>query len=279
MTSRRAGRAKNSTVNIESRIKEYPETFRNDAGIMFCIYCDKSVEWKFKSSIDSHLNSVKHIENKKTYEEKQKFTQQQTLESSLRAAGSRKAVVEDLVEAFLGADIPLQKIDQLLPFFKKYLKEGGAIPKAPTLRQIYLPSVFEKHIISLKLLFDSRPISIIMDESLDSCARCVVNTIFVYRNSTKLVSVDFLNSVNNSTMGQTLFYVLTNYNISFDEPILFLSDSATYMKKCYRDVLKPVMPQLIHAPCCAHILNLIGYVLHNFNYKICFYLLLTLTLL
>ena len=110
-------------------------------------------------------------------------------------------VVEDLVEAFLGADIPLQKVDQLLSFFKKYLKEGGAIPKAPTIQQIYLPSVFEKHITSLKLLFDSMPISIIMDESLDSCARSVVNTIFVYHNSTKLVSVDFLNSVNNSTIG------------------------------------------------------------------------------
>ena len=257
------GRAKNSTVNIESRIKEYPEIFRNDAGIMFCIYCDKSVEWKFKSSIDSHINGNKHQANKKTYEEKQKSIQQQTLQTTLRAAKSRKTVIEDLVEAFLGADIPLQKIDKLLFFFKKNLKEGGAIPKAPTLRQIYLPSIFEKHITSLKLLFDSKPISIIMDESLDSCARSVVNTIFVYRNFTKLISVDFLNSVNNITIGQTLFYILTNYNIPFNKPILFLSDSAAYMKKCYRDVLKSVMPQLIHTPCCAHILNLIGCVVHD----------------
>jgi hypothetical protein len=256
-------RARNSTVNIDFRIKEYPGIFRNDAGIMFCIYCDKSVEWKYKSTIDSHINGSKHIANKKVYEERQRTSQQQTLQASLRAAESKKVVIEDLVEAFLGADIPLQKIDQLLPFLKKYLKEGGAIPKAPTLRQLYLPSVFEKHIVSLKLLFDSKPISIIMDESLDSCARNVVNTIFVYRNFTKLVSVDFLNSVNNTTMGQTLFYVLTNYNIPFNKPILFLSDSAAYMKKCYRDVLKRVMSQLIHAPCCAHILNLIGYVLHN----------------
>ncbi|PKK68258.1 hypothetical protein RhiirC2_546650 [Rhizophagus irregularis] len=251
-------RAKSSTVNIDTRIKEYPGIFRKDAGIMFCIYCDKSVEWKYKSTITSHINGNKHISNKKTYEEKQQNTQQQTLQSSLHAADSKKAVIEDMVEAFLGADIPLQKIDQMLPFFKKYLREGGAIPKAPTLRQIYLPSVFEKHITSLKLLFDSMPISIIMDETLDSCARSVVNTIFVYRNSTKLVSVNFLERVNNSTIGQTLFYVLLNNNIPFNKPILFLSDSAAYMKKCYRDILKPVMPQLIHVPCCAHILNLIG---------------------
>src|SRR4051812_5120628 len=189
-------RPKSSTVNIDTRIKEYPGIFRKDTGIMFCIYCDKSVEWKYKSTITSHINENKHISNKKTYEEKQQNTQQQTLQSSLRAADSRKAVIEDMVEAFLSADIPLQKIDQMLPFFKKYLREGSAIPKAPTLQQIYLPSVFEKHITSLKLLFDSMPISIIMDETLDSCARSVVNTIFVYRNSTKLVSVNCLERVN-----------------------------------------------------------------------------------
>ena len=86
------------------------------------------------------------------------------------------------------------------------------------------------------------PIFIIMNESLNNCARSIVNTIFVYRHYTKLVSVDFLNVINNSTMGQTLFYILTNYNISFNKPILFLSDSAAYIKKCYREVLKPVMP-------------------------------------
>ena len=116
---------------------------------MFCIYCDKSVEWKYKSTIDSHINGSKHEANKKIYENRQQNVQQQTLQTSLHAADSRKAVIEDLVEVFSGADIPLQKVDKLLSFFKKYLKEGGAIPKAPTIRQIYLPSVFEKHIISL----------------------------------------------------------------------------------------------------------------------------------
>jgi hypothetical protein len=60
----------------------------------------------------------------------------------LRAADSKKIVIEDLIDAFVGADIPLQKVDKLLPFFKKNLKEGGTIPQAPTLRQIYLPNGF-----------------------------------------------------------------------------------------------------------------------------------------
>ena len=104
MSSRQA---KNSTVNIESRIKKYPKIFRNDAGIMFYIYCNKSVEWKFKSSINSHINDNKYIINKKTYEEKQKTVQQQILQSSLYTTESKRMVVEDLVEAFLSADILL----------------------------------------------------------------------------------------------------------------------------------------------------------------------------
>ncbi len=100
---------------------------------MFCIYCNKSGKQKYKSTINGHINSSKYKANNKTYEEKQQAVQQQTLQTTLYVANSRKAVIEDLVEAFLSADIPLQKVDQLLPFFKKYLKEEGAIPKVPTL--------------------------------------------------------------------------------------------------------------------------------------------------
>ena len=39
-----------------------------------------------------------------------------------------------------------------------------------------------------------------MDETTDDCARSVVNTLFCYHNETKLVSVDFLERVNNTTM-------------------------------------------------------------------------------
>ena len=97
-----------------------------------------------------------------------------------------------------------------------------------------------------------------MDELSDDCAHSVVNTLFTHRENTKLVSVDFLERVNNTTIGQTLLPILHSYNISLNIPRLFLSDSAAYMKKYYREVLKPVMPQLIHVLCPAHILNLIG---------------------
>ena len=65
-----------------------------------------------------------------------------------------------------------------------------------------------------------------MDETTDDCARSVVNTLFVYQNLTKLVSVNFLIRVNNTTMGQTLISIFSSYNIPLNSPHLFVSDSA-----------------------------------------------------
>src|SRR3954451_7316193 len=251
-------RQKLCAVTVHTRVKDYNGIFRVDNGLLFCNYCDLSIEWKHKSTIDAHCTSKKHGSQKKIFETKEKAKSQQTLQTTLLSMQSKKEVIEDLIEAFANADIPLEKVNNLLPFFKKHLKEGGAIPQAPTLRQLYLPRVFNKHADTLKSIFNSKPVCIIIDESSDNCARSVVNTLFVYRQNTKLVSVDFLEQVNNSTIAQTLLPILHSYNIPLNFPRLFLSDSASYMKKCYRDVLKPIMPQLIHLPCPVHILNLIG---------------------
>jgi hypothetical protein len=251
---------KQKTATVHTRCSEYKNIFRVDDNILFCNYCNISVDWKRKSTVDNHCKSQKHISHIKSHEKTQNNNTQLTLSSTQAATEAKKQLIEDLIEAFATADIPLEKVNSLLSFFKKYIKNGGSIPQAPTLRQNYLPNVFDKHLQSLKLLFDSKPVAVIMDETTDDCARSVVNTLFCYRNETKLVSVDFLERVNNTTMGQVLTTILAHFNISFNLPRLFLTDSAAYMKKCYRDVLSPLMPQLTHVPCCAHIINLIGHV-------------------
>jgi len=119
---------KKKTVSIYTRCKEYEEVFRVDSNILFCNYCNVSVEWKYKSVVDNHCKSQKHISNVKNYEENQNKTQQLTLFSTQTAAESKKQLVEDLIEAFVTADIPLEKVNSLLPFFKKHVKNGGSIP-------------------------------------------------------------------------------------------------------------------------------------------------------
>ena len=247
-------------VTIYTRAAEYPGHFKVDDEILLCVYCNYAIKWEKKSTVDDHVRGPVHCAKKVAYEKQKngELRQQRTIASTISIANSKKELIEDLIRAFSIADIPLEKVNSLLPFFQKHIKQGGFIPQAPTLRQLYLPQVFENHLIQLKLLFENKPVAITMDETTDDCARSVVNTIFHFHTNTKLVSVDFLTQVNNSTMGSTLFTILTNYNVPFSLPRLFLSDSAAYMKKCFREVLKPVMPQLIHVPCCAHILNLIG---------------------
>jgi hypothetical protein len=245
-------------VTIHKRVAENPGHFRVDDGLLFCIYCDHAINWEKKSSVDDHVRGLFHCAKKRAYEGSSKKTQQRTLSSVTSASEKKKELIEDLISAFACADIPLEKVNSLIPFFNKHIKQGGFIPKAPTLRQLYLPQVFNKHFGQLKLLFEMKPIAITMDETTDDCSRSVVNTLFQYRTHTKLVSVDFLTQVNNSTIGRTLLKILSSYNIPFLLPRLFISDSAAYMKKCYNDILHPIMPQLIHVPCCAHILNLIG---------------------
>jgi hypothetical protein len=168
--------------------------------------------------------------------------------------------VYNLVDAFVMADIPLEKIDKLQNWLRENCNEGGFIPKSDNLRREYLPKLFEDHVNQLKEYFRGKRVSIIIDETTDSRTRSVVNILFSYNGVTKLVHLDYLESVNNCTIGQLIIQTLVQWEISFDKPQIIASDSAAYMKKCYRDVLKPLMPQLIHLPCLAHILNLIGLV-------------------
>ena len=245
-------------VTVFTRQKERPNDFRVDNGVLFCIFCDHSIEWNHKSTIDNHCKSKAHLANKKLYENNNCTNYQQTLHFSLSTNEKKKVVIEDLIRTFAGADIPLEKVNALLPFFKKYLQEGGAITQAAILRQTYLPRIFLQHYEDLILVFKERPVAIITDETTDDCSRSVVNTLFSYRDNTKLVSVDFLLQVNNATIGQNCINVITTFQIPLSSPRVFVTDSAAYMKKCFREVLKPLMPQLIHIPCCAHIINLVG---------------------
>ncbi|RIB24871.1 hypothetical protein C2G38_2167463 [Gigaspora rosea] len=108
-------------------------------------------------------------------------------------------------------------------------------------------------------IFREKPVAIIIDKTTDVKGRNVVNTLFAYCETTKLVSVDFLEAVNFSTMGGLILRLLIEWKISFNLPKLIASDSASYIKKCFPEALNTVMQQLKHNTCPAHIVNLIGF--------------------
>ncbi|RGB27325.1 hypothetical protein C1646_769279 [Rhizophagus diaphanus] len=116
---KRAKTNKANAVAIYTRVKGHPV----ENSLLFCNYCDLSVEWRHKSTVDSHCLGKKHLsQKKKIYEANNDKKNQQSLETTLLAAESKREVVESLIQAFANANIPLEKINYLLPFFKKYLK-------------------------------------------------------------------------------------------------------------------------------------------------------------
>ncbi len=62
---------KANAVTVYTRVKEHPDVFRVENGLLFCNYCDLTVEWRYKSTVDSHCSGKKHLAQKKIYEDNQ----------------------------------------------------------------------------------------------------------------------------------------------------------------------------------------------------------------
>ncbi|CAG8808378.1 34160_t:CDS:1, partial [Racocetra persica] len=77
-------------------------------------------------------------------------TRQQTLSSAMKIANIKREMVYDLLEAWVGADILLEKFDKFRGFLVKYCREGGIIPGSSALRKQYLTKVFHKHVEKLR---------------------------------------------------------------------------------------------------------------------------------
>jgi len=68
MSKRRDPKTK---VIINTRVKKNSGKFHVDNGILFCNFCDHSVDWIQKSTVDDHLNSITHKNKKNLYENRQ----------------------------------------------------------------------------------------------------------------------------------------------------------------------------------------------------------------
>ena len=92
----------------------------------------------------------------------------------------KKTIIYNLVDAFVMADIPLEKVDKLQNWLRENCNERGFILKSDTLRRDYLPKLFADHVNQLKEYFCGKRVSIIINETTDSKIRSVVNILFSY---------------------------------------------------------------------------------------------------
>jgi len=128
---------------------------------------------------------------------------------------------------------------------------------ANQLREKFLPKVYNQEIEKLNVLLKNEKICIIVDETTDTCGRAAVNVIFTFKNQTKLVATEYVIVANNTTISQIILSSLQKYQISFDDVLLFITDNASYMVKTFKN-LSPIMLQMKHNNCLAHIMNLVG---------------------
>ncbi|CAG8613883.1 17990_t:CDS:1, partial [Gigaspora rosea] len=75
--------SKRKSITISTRLQEHPNTFRIDNNILICEYCNEPVEWKSKSTVDSHCNSKKHKSNKSNFEAQEHAKKQISIRDSL----------------------------------------------------------------------------------------------------------------------------------------------------------------------------------------------------
>ena len=187
------------------------------------------------------------------------------LDRGSAAKVAREEVVTDLVKAFTAANIPLEKIDneEIRKFFTKHVRNGGAIPKANQVREHYIDSVYSAHQTELQERVRGQPVAVCVDETTDVRQRYVVNILVKILDASAshaflLIDTVFLERTNHSTVPIAVVHSLGEFGIKFEQVRAFISDSAPYMLKAYREVFAKLYTNSIHMTCWSHIIHLVG---------------------
>lgn len=157
-------------------ISEYPGIFRTDNKILFCLCCDYALTVIKTSHVKQHIATEKH---KKATEKNSEFaTSKQTLLTEHQRPQQINPFNMDLCKTFLGANIPLKKVSHpsVVNFIEKYT--GKTLPCESTIRQKYVPVLYNETMQNLKLKAENKYIWTSIDETTDSEGRMVANFIF-----------------------------------------------------------------------------------------------------
>nr|XP_055073537.1 CGG triplet repeat-binding protein 1-like [Misgurnus anguillicaudatus] len=255
-----AKKLRNATLSPQFRAEQFPHDFYVTGELLFCKFCQHSIDWKRKDTCTDHLLSKTHMKNKEKHKTASKATtsiQMCITADAFKSSDARKEFVEDFVAVCTEADIPLEKMTKLRPFLKKHCKQGGALPESvSSLRQLHLPRVFEQHISSVLKKICGKKYSIVVDETTDARDCSVLNIVIGVEKQYFLVDVVFMERCNYSTVSQEILASLHSNALDLNDARAVVTDNAAYCLKAYREVLKGLMPNSVHVTCLCHIINL-----------------------
>ena len=132
--------AKRSTLvslTAEERIKQYPVDFYADGGVLFCRFCEHSIDFTHLDTVKNHIKSfIKRSSRKREWKEGASSSKQLALSICIKSEDLRERFVLDYIKMCTVADIPLEKTESTRPFLQKHYKQVGALPQVATLHYL-----------------------------------------------------------------------------------------------------------------------------------------------
>ena len=195
-------------VCAAERAKQWPDELYSDSDVLFCKFCQHSLDHVRVDTIKDHMISKKHQANKAAQTQKPAL-KQVTLHSMLdsKSRSLREDFVLDFIKMLTVADIPMEKAEKMKPFIVKHCKQGGTLPKSQTLRQLYVPRLFEEHKQALKNQLVGKPVCIVADETTDIRDHSILNVVAGVGGHYYLIDVIKMDACNHATLSQSVIQV------------------------------------------------------------------------
>lgn len=241
--------AAKDTQKIRRYVSEFPE-LEYDGHRLYCPLCITIVNHEKRDFVLAHRKSKKHASALQT-----RRSRQPQLVSALAESTSKGDFFDQVTQAFLSADIPLEKLNnvQLRDLFIS-LKHPLPSESAARCR---VDRLAEKELQHKKDIVDGKDIFLVVDESEVRDQR-YINILFGATDcphQTYLILCKPLNVPPNSDIVcQCVDDVIRQLDCPREKFILMQSDAARYMTAAAR-TLKSLYPKMRHVTCAAHLIH------------------------
>lgn len=177
-----------SCLTAEESARQFPVDFYEDGGVLFCRFCEHSVDFIRVDTIKDHIKSKKHCARKND-REGASTSKQITLTTCVKSRDLREGFVLDYLKMCTLAVIPLEKTESMRPFLRKHCKQAGALPQVATLRTTYVPRLYENHFSAMQSHLHNQPVGIIADETTDIRDHSILNVLATLKGKPFLICI------------------------------------------------------------------------------------------
>ena len=221
-----------------------------------CIPCQQYINIDIKHGDKTyfrHTNCASHLKNCVTNSNKRKSTED--LSKIVGQSNSKKDFTRDLTNAFMAANIPLEKLNNkvLRVFLQDYCGEN--VNTASNLRSHYVDECYNSLKNKVNNEIGGKDIFIELDETTDREQRSVLNVMVGVidgePNKPMLLDTKFLKETNSDSVCEALKQTIETNRLNFDKIVHCVTDAAPSMKKAVRKISE-ICPRMKSITCLAH---------------------------